>query len=311
MQVTRKILRRAAGEVFGMSAPRLFWRRVGWRLKLTVAVCGGVAVGAGYVLVAKPLSAAPTADSAAAAMARATPLTAPFSTEPSVALAASKLPVSGAGAEPSLLEDLSWPDAAGPRSRSEELAFQQLFRLYGVAYERNGMGPACKAAQGVHLHCLSGRGGLSDLIRINQPAVLLMDGEGKGRQYYAVITALAGKTANFSVGGAERRVSLAAIAPLWSGNYVTLWNAPPGGQTTLAPNSRGPAVMWLRQGLARLQGGEADGPPVYDGELARRVKAFQLAEGMAPDGVAGALTLIRLNMRLDQSLPRLTATVGG
>ena len=34
-------------------------------------------------------------------------------------------------------------------------------------------------------------------------------------------------------------------------------------------------------------------------------------EGMAPDGVAGALTLIRLNLRLDQGLPRLSKTVLG
>jgi murein L,D-transpeptidase YcbB/YkuD len=44
---------------------------------------------------------------------------------------------------------------------------------------------------------------------------------------------------------------------------------------------------------------------LFDDELVGQLKAFQLAEGMEPDGVAGALTMIRLNLRLDQNLPRL------
>jgi murein L,D-transpeptidase YcbB/YkuD len=50
---------------------------------------------------------------------------------------------------------------------------------------------------------------------------------------------------------------------------------------------------------------------LFDDELVGRVKAFQAAEGMEPDGVAGALTLMRLNLRLDPNLPRLSKTVLG
>ena len=161
------------------------------------------------------------------------------------------------------------------------------------------------------MHCLYARGGLSDLLRMNQPAMLLMDSTGKDRPYYVVLTALDSEFATVIVAGETHRVALAQIAPLWSGKYVSTWYAPPGFSNALASGSRSPAVSWLRQNLARVQGGNAEGPAVFDNELLGRVKAFQHAEGIEPDGVAGALTLMRLNLRLDPNLPRLNKTVLG
>jgi general secretion pathway protein A len=156
------------------------------------------------------------------------------------------------------------------------------------------------------MHCLFARGGLADLQRTNQPAVLLLDGAGKDRQFYATLTELDEERATVIVAGVKQRVALAQIAPLWTGKYVLLWHAPPGFGNALVAGSRGSAVAWLRQGLARVHGASDDGPAVFDNALVDQVKAFQLAEGMAPDGVAGAFTLIRLNQRLDPGLPRLS-----
>jgi general secretion pathway protein A len=161
------------------------------------------------------------------------------------------------------------------------------------------------------MHCLNAHGGFSELRALNQPAVLLLDGADKNHPYYVVLTGLHAESATVIVAGVSHRVALAQIAPQWSGKYVLLWYAPPGFGDVLAAGSRGPAVSWLRQSLVRVQGGNADGPALFDDELVGRVKAFQLAEGEAPDGVAGALTLIRLNLRLDQNLPRLSKTVRG
>jgi general secretion pathway protein A len=209
------------------------------------------------------------------------------------------------------IEELRWPDATLPRSRSEALAFQDLFNLYGIVYDPDGKSPACKIAESANMHCLYARGGLSDLRQANQPAILLMDGAGKDQPYHVVLTMLDAEFATVVVGGEKHRVALAQMAPQWSGKYVSLWYAPNGSNGALASGSRGPAVSWLRQNLARVQGGNADGPALFDDELVGRVKAFQAAEGMEPDGVAGALTLMRLNLRLDPNLPRLSKTVLG
>ena len=339
LQVTPRTLKKAAAEVIDASTvPRRWGRMLAWPSLGLAAACVGAIFAAG--LLPLPLwsvswqttePAAAAADPAPPALAVQNPSTAQVVQSPSAAasteavapdhVAAAVTPGHAAGAvapdrvasviNQAAIEELRWPDAGLPPGRYESLAFQDLFNLYGIAYDPAGKGSACKLAETVNMHCLNSYGGLSDLLRANQPAVLLMDGPSKDRTHYAVLTALDADSATVVVAGTRHRVALTQLAQLWSGKYVLLWYAPPGFNNALGEGKRGPAVSWLRRSLARVDGGNADGPAVFDDELVGRVKAFQLAEGVAPDGMAGALTLIRLNLRLDQNLPRLSKTVLG
>lgn len=315
LQVTPKILKKAALEVIDVAArPRRWIRLFAWPSLALAAVCaGGVFAASLFPLPLWSISWPKTelAEAAVALAPAAQVVPSPPGSASAADAAVPPRPMSLPSAVQPAIEELRWPDAALPRGRSERLAFQDLFRLYGVAYDPDGKASACKIAETVNMRCLQAHGGLSDLIGVNQPAMLLLEGTGKDRPYYAVLTALDAESATVIVAGGRQRVALAQIAPLWSGKYVLLWYAPPGFNNVLAAGSRGPAVSWLRQSLAHLQGGNADGPALFDGELVSRLKAFQLAEGMEPDGVAGALTLIRLNLRLDEKLPRLSRTVLG
>ncbi len=305
-QVTRKTLLKAAREVFGVSAKPPLWRRRGWRLSFLGAAC--TAFVAGYVL--RPLWPGALSEMAPDVLAAAAPVPA----SPQLDAVSPPTPITAAVAavdqvprvpddEPAMSANLNWPETGTPRALSERLAFRDLFKLYGLTYDPTaGMAP-CKAAAAAKLRCLHGRGGLADLLRFNQPALLLMDGEGA--RYHAVLAALDGQTATFKLAGETRRVPLANISPAWSGNYVLLWKAPPGVKDALLRGNSGPAVSWLRNSLAEIVGDNANGPATFDDDLYRRVKAFQLSEGIVPDGVAGALTLVRLSMRLDKDLPRL------
>ena len=295
LQVTPKILRMAAREVTGASTARMFWGRiVGWPLVSLAALCAGGVFAAG--LLPASFFALPTT--------------------PAVRPASSGMPVRAetpneVHATGSPTDDLYWPDDRVPRVQSEALAFRDLFKLYGIAYDPGGTRSACQAAVAADMHCMDYRGGLSDLLRANRPALLLMHGERENQSYYVVLTTLGKATATLAVAGEQRRVPLADIAPLWSGKFVLLRYAPPGLRDTLALGSSGPAVSWLRKSLARVQGGNAEGPAWFDAELLSRVKAFQLAQGMQADGVVGALTLTRLNMLVDEQMPRLTPAVAG
>ena len=312
LQVTPKTLKRAACEVIDMSAkPRQWSRLFAWPSLLVTAACaGGVFAASLLPLPSWPVSwpkteLTVTAPGAAPVVAHTPPAPA------SAAVAAVPIKqITFAAVDLPAIEELHWPDATPP-GRSERLAFQDLFDLYGIAYDPGAKGSACKIAETVNMHCLSANGGLGELLRINQPAILLMDGAVKGPPYHIVLSAIDEKYATVIVAGTKHRVALAQLAPLWTGKYVVLWHAPAGFSNVLAAGSRSPAVAWLRQSLARVHGGNADGPAVFDDELVGRVKAFQLAEGVAPDGTAGALTLIRLNLRLDQNLPRLNKTALG
>jgi general secretion pathway protein A len=207
-------------------------------------------------------------------------------------------------------DQLSWPESVAPRARSEAIAFRDLLRLRGLEFDPGDKRAPCKVAETYKLRCQYGRSGVGELRRVNQPAVLRIDGEGRGKEYYAVVTGLNDHAATMIVAGETRRVPLAQLAQLWSGMHLYLWSAPPGYAAALAPGSRGPSVEWLRQTLAQLQGGNPEGAAVFDEELTRRVKAFQFSEGLAADGVAGEMTLMRMSQRLDHKWPRLARSAG-
>ena len=76
----------------------------------------------------------------------------------------------------------------------------------------------------------------------------------------------------------------------------------------IRPGSRGVAVERLALQLATLRRQPySGGRTVFDDDLLRQVRAFQLAEGLTPDGVAGPQTLIRL----DKAAARMAPTLAG
>ncbi len=309
-QVTPRTLKMAAREVLGESAASRSWRRLALSLSLAGAV-GGVFVG-GYESFPRlfgTLSAAASQPPALTApQHRPEPATAsaPAASAPAPAAAtvAAALPPR---AEPPAPIELHWPVNA-PRSISERLAFRDMFKLYGITYDPGSKMSPCEAAAAAQMRCLTGRGGLGELTLYDQPALLAIDGQHGEPGYHAVLTSLDGQDATFIVAGESFHVRVSDIAANWSGNFTLLWQAPPGFTDTLTPGKRGPAVSWLRQKLAAAMGGSAQGGSTFDDRLFRQIKAFQLAEGIVPDGAAGPLTMMRLNMRLDANLPRLTTT---
>jgi general secretion pathway protein A len=204
-----------------------------------------------------------------------------------------------AAALPAILE---WP-ADEPRAQSRELAYAALFKTWGAEYKG---ADACRQAADLGLRCETARGGLDDVRQFNLPAVLRMNDE-QGQEFQATLTALTDKSATFSIGKETRTVALGALATQWSGHYTFLWRMPPVAGGTIWLGQRGPAVEWLNKQLAQAQGRVVDpaSDPVFDDVLARRVKQFQLAEGLIPDGAVGPKTLMQLSIAADQAAPKL------
>jgi general secretion pathway protein A len=235
-------------------------------------------------------------------------------------------PVKDARPVAALPDRLEWPDDE-PRARSRAIAYAALFQAWGL----DDQGPdACQQAQdqgqaqglGLGLRCRTARGGLDELRLYNRPAVLLMrDAEGldqghhqtqnqaqnQGQNYYAALTGLDDKSATFAIGPRTRTVALGALAAQWSGHYTLLWRMLPDAPKTIRPGERGPAVQWLGKQLAQMQGrvGAPPTDPVFDDALVRRLKQFQLAQGLVPDGALGPQTLTHLSSVADQAAPKL------
>jgi hypothetical protein len=248
MQVTPKILHRAAREVFGVSGGGRMWRRLAWPATLLLAL-GAAGVAAGHVsIVSWPLL-WPGAPQPAARGAAAPAPAAVVATAPAVHVPAAAARADGGRAEDPLLERLHWPDGSVPRARSEEFAFHDLMKLYGAALEPAPRAVACRVAETANMRCVDGRGALSRLRELNRPAVLRIDGGHAGEPFYAVLAALDTRSATFIVAGQRQRVDLANVAPLWSGHYALLTaSARAAGRTrgvtaTVQAGHPGPAAV--------------------------------------------------------------------
>ena len=123
---------------------------------------------------------------------------------------------------------------------------------------------------------------------------------------FAVLTGLTESSATLRLNGASQTVSLAVLATLWQGDFATLWRAPDGYTAPLGPGSAGAVVDRLAAQLAALDGS----PPAatgraFDAALKARVNAFQLAQGLKPDGRAGPTTFMQLNRASGAAEPHL------
>ncbi len=206
---------------------------------------------------------------------------------------------------PSPTAKLIWPTDK-PNLESGSFAYKDLFGKWGASYAAGPSNSPCSQAEAQGLQCLSDKGGLDDLRKFNRPAILKLY-DGQGREFYATLTALNGKQAEFLVASKQLVVSVDEVALHWMGDYTLLWQVPPGYQGFIKIGDQGPAVQWLQQQLSKLQGknkwNETDA--MFDQTMENEVKKFQLSSGLQPDGMVGPQTLILLNTAVNSPSPIL------
>ncbi|HVK53799.1 MAG TPA: AAA family ATPase [Burkholderiales bacterium] len=201
---------------------------------------------------------------------------------------------------------LTWPEGAA-RSESESMAMANIFALWDLKIHRDTKQPLCEQAANQGLNCLSERGSLGDLRRLNLPAVLEIEDKNHGK-FFAALTSLKQNTAMLAIGDGEvKETRLSELKEKWKGSFTFLWRAPPDYKERLKVGVRGRSVAWLREQLAKANGYNTDGkdPLYFDTKLAEHVKDFQKSEGLYADGEAGPWTLIRLAARNDGNTPTI------
>ena len=105
-----------------------------------------------------------------------------------------------------------------------------------------------------------------------------------------------------------------ALAAVWRGDFATLWKAPADYRAMLQMGSVGSGVRQLAVQLAALQGQPPPAVPpngvtVFDAAMKAKVDAFQVSQGLSPDGVVGPTTFMQLNRATGVDEPRLFAEV--
>jgi general secretion pathway protein A len=201
--------------------------------------------------------------------------------------------------------------AALLRKATPAAANNHLLAIWGIAQPLAGKIPFCEQVKTHQLRCLPGRGDWEALRRLDRPAVLRLTRTG-GIPAPAVLRALAADTATLDIAGETLTVPLDQIKPLWNGQYLLLWR-PQTDQPVIGPGNSGAAVRWLHQRLALANGGTVPESvsETFNTDLAKKLRAFQQAQGLRPDGIAGGQTLVLLsNLAPESGTPSLGRSSG-
>ncbi|HEY1043147.1 MAG TPA: peptidoglycan-binding protein, partial [Telluria sp.] len=166
------------------------------------------------------------------------------------------------------------------------------------------------AAAARHLRCHEGRGGLYELRTLDRPAVIALR-EGQATSY-GVLVSLDASSATLLANGRRQVVDTGELATRMDGRFTTLWRYPTGFREQLGPGDHGADVDLLASRLAAA--GEAKPRPAgarFDAALQDALRAFQRRQQLSADGLAGPLTLMRLNQPGGANEPHLAAKKNG
>ena len=170
------------------------------------------------------------------------------------------------------------------------------------------VGDPCQDASAQQLQCYQSASLTVPLLRqLGRPGILKLQA-GNAAPGYALLVGLSEQTATLRVAGSLHQVRLVSLAQLWRGDFATYWRPPPGYSPRLRDGSTGPMIHRLADQLSQLDGQPAPvptPPPVLDAALRERVRAFQRAHGLEPDGQPGPMTLMQINSATGVDEPRL------
>ena len=279
----------AAAEVFDRPSAA-DWHPQVLRVALGLLVVAGVALALWALPWGRPQSpvsaAAVAASAAAAAVAAAAPVAAAAS--PPLLAAAPALPPPSDSPAALLLA----------AHTDEALAWRELALRWNVAI---GEGEPCVVAAQAQLACFrSASGGFQLARQLARPSLLVLRGSA-GVKLHALLVALDDSRATLQVGRERFELTPQALAGAWRGEIATFWRTPPGWRAGRDGELPAETRAWVEPQLG----------PVAPGAPARpwrdRVLAYQMLQGLPPDGRAGPLTLMHINRTAGVDEPRLGA----
>ena len=167
----------------------------------------------------------------------------------------------------------------------------------------------CQAAAEQQMQCYSTTSLTMPMLRqLDRPGILTLQ-SGNGPAVYAVLVGLNERNATLLVAAELHTVRLVSLAKLWRGDFATYWQAPKGYNSDLRDGTSGPVIELLAHQLSLLDGTStsiaSSVPQVLNTALRDRVRAFQRAQGLIPDGRPGPMTFMHLNSATGANEPRL------
>ncbi len=322
--VDRKVIDKAAGEVFDATeigaAPRgkaTHPRTVLAAVTAALVLVATTLAGAAWWFDRSPgaLNGRSPAATAGAVPADARLAAEPASTSVSASAALPTVPVA------STASPASAPPAAASASapvffdvatafdtlpRSENEVWRALASRWKIKVAESA-GNLCAATQAQQLPCVRMNTTLAVIRQLDRPGIVTLR-DANAKPAYAMLIGLDNEVALLAVGDVTMAASLSALAAVWQGDFATLWRAPPGYKLPVVEGQSGPVVDAIAAQLAAWFGEPAPTVrSVFDAVFKLRLSAFQRAQGLKPDGIAGPTTFMQLNRVSGVDEPRLAA----
>jgi general secretion pathway protein A len=153
----------------------------------------------------------------------------------------------------------------------------------------------CNTLQTTGLFCLFDRGNWQDILAFNRPTILEFSLPPNTKRH-ALLTAIKDGQPILTF---EKDITfpLADVLSYWDGYYLLLWQSTVPKLTPIYSGQASANVEWLRLQLTAIDGikQEVQYPQFFDPNLKTRVKDFQQAHLLRPDGKVGLLTLFHID----------------
>ncbi|MES2999822.1 MAG: AAA family ATPase [Pseudomonadota bacterium] len=275
--VDRATVDKAAAEVFDVGADGVG----GGHRRTAVVLASGLVAGAALFAALAHVTQRPQDTATARSVAASAP------SEGGVARAA---PIPRAASAASALGAAPAASATAPvLMTSMDEAWRELAKSWDVTPATSG--DPCKALKGEQLQCFRRVLSLAEIRELGRPGILTLDRD-TGAPRYALLTALDQGSATLVAGGASQKVTIAALAGRWQGDFATLWREPPGYDRK-SGGGAGETRTWMSAHLPAA--------PTFTAQL----RAFQLSHGLAADGQPGPMTFMQINRAAGVEEPRL------
>ncbi len=219
---------------------------------------------------------------------------------------------SGETSPSSSSEALSDPQTSGFSQEDRLLAYvldyENAFSQLANIWSRENI-TGCEQLINTGLSCENLQGTWWQIIEMDRPVLLRLNIRGV-HQYMTVVgmdperLAVLKQDELFWLAKAQ-------IEPLWTGEFLMLWNPPVNFTRPIKMGDSGTVVQWLEQKLLLITepdfGADSIVPSTirFDSAMKQQLKSFQSQYGLEPDGVAGLKTLMRINQLTGMELPRL------
>ncbi|SFM54846.1 ExeA family protein [Marinobacter zhejiangensis] len=192
---------------------------------------------------------------------------------------------------------------------SQTEAFRALFGLWGEDYVASNYPVACDYAQQRGLKCLYREGTRKSLERLNRPAVLQLQDEDGNTTFVTVASLDQGRVQLVQHDGEMLEVPFHSLDDYWYGDFTILWRLPPYLRDGAAGNTEQGEEIWLSSQLMQLAeryaGDAVERTEVLGMGYRDQIRWYQEKVGLSVDGIAGVMTLIRVNSDLNPGVPRL------